>query len=281
MTVGSDDALAQAHPPPLEPARALGVQEIGLSVGAADYTESNVVLIETPGGDSPADPFRTRGGWLAAQGQVGFTEWLAAGLRGRLGWESRSPPSRPDPDETIVGGDPATLDPQLGDSRVGGSIGAMLRFLPGRTAIDVGATVSFGSFRPRYESDGVAYQNPCGDCDEGKAGFVALPVLPTLRLSRTGLGLVWAVGTGEGFIRGNEPTPFEALLGRRWSSVELWAGISRGLSARVDGRVTDHEWLSVDVSAKPWGDDVEGTRHYHWWMASLTLSRRWSSFAPL
>ena len=117
--------------------------------------------------------------------------------------------------------------------------------------------------------------------DEGKSGFVAVPVLPTLRLSRTGLGVVWAVGTGEGFIRTNEPTSFEVLLGRRWPSVELWAGFSRGMSARVDGRLTEHEWLSFDLSAKPWGDKVEGTSGYDWWMASLTLSHRWSSFAPL
>lgn len=281
VAIALGTGLAHAQAGQAEPAVTAGMHEVGATLGVVDYTESNVVLISTPGGDSPADPFRTRGGWVAAQGQVGLTSWLAAALRARVGSESRSPPSRPDPDETVVGGEPAALDPQLGDPRVGGSVAALVRFLPGRTAIDVGATVSFGSFRPRYESDGVAYDNPCGDCDEGKSGFVAVPVLPTLRLSRTGLGVVWAVGTGEGFIRTNEPTSFEVLLGRRWPSVELWAGFSRGMSARVDGRLTEHEWLSFDLSAKPWGDKVEGTSGYDWWMASLTLSHRWSSFAPL
>ncbi len=264
-----------------EPPRLLGVQELGVTLGAVDYTESNVVLLSYPGGSVAADPFHTRGEWLALQSQYDFTSWFAVATRARVGWERRAPASVPDPTETVDGGDPSTLDPQLGDSRVGGSVAAMVRFLPGHTAIDAGVTVSFASFRPRYEGAGVTYAQQCGDCDDGKLGFVALPIWPTLRVSRTGTGFAWAVATGEGFIRTNEPTPFELLVGKRWDNAEVLGGISRGVAIRLDGRIAGNYWLSADVSTKPWGADVEGARGFHRWIASLTLTHRWSSFSPL
>jgi hypothetical protein len=77
--------------------RVTGLQEIGIAVGALDYTESNAgVSLYDVGpslgsADYSEDPFRTRGGWVALQSQFAFFPWLAFALRTRLGTMTRGP----------------------------------------------------------------------------------------------------------------------------------------------------------------------------------------------
>ncbi len=266
--------------------RVTGLQEIGIAVGALDYTESNagVSLFDTGASlgsaDYSEDPFRTRGGWFQAQSQYEFFSWLALAVRARLGTMTRGPSTVPPSDETVDGGDPGTLDPQLGDPRLGGSVAPIIRFLPGHTALDVGATFSFTSFRPRYGGDGVSLDRRCGDCYAGQDGFQAFPLWPTLRVSSTGHGAAWAVGTGEGFVQTNEPGPIELLVGMRGRSYEVFAGVARGLALRADAHVSDGWWFSVHASAKPWGKRIDG-HEASIWIVALGLTQRWSSFAPL
>ena len=55
---------------------------------------------------------------------------------------------------------------------------------------------------------------------------------PTVRLISNHEGVQFAVGTGEGFIHANEPTPFEVLTGYRSKERLILVGISRDLSLR-------------------------------------------------
>jgi hypothetical protein len=257
-----------------------GLQELGVTLGAIDYTESNVDLKWTTGGTTAAQPFVTRGDWLAAKGEYSIWRWLAVAAIGRVGWLDRSPPTLP-AEPLEPGQDESRLDPQLGDPHVGGTIAPMLRFLPGRTALDAGATISFGSFRPRYGGDALQYDGySCGDCETGQNTFTAMKVWPTLRVSRTGRGFFFSVGTGEGFVQTNEPGPFELLFGERQRSFDLMGGIARGLALRVDLRVVAGLWLDMSASYKPWGDSPPG-RDTERGIFALGLTRRWSDFAPL
>lgn len=96
--------LAHAQAGQAEPAVTAGMHEVGATLGVVDYTESNVVLIKTPGGDSPADPSgRGAPGWPRGAGRAHLVARRSA-ARARVGSESRSPPSQPNPDETVVGG---------------------------------------------------------------------------------------------------------------------------------------------------------------------------------
>lgn len=257
------------------------MQELGLASGSIDYTESNVDWHPYPGGTTSAQPFVTRGNWLEADAEYLLARWFAVAASGRVGWLDRSPPTVP-AEPLKPGQDTSRLDPQLGDSHVGGSVAAMVRFLPGRTALDVGATISFRSFRPRYGGGALDYQDAytCGDCETGQETFTAMDAWPTFRVSRTGSGFFFSVGTGEGFVKTNEPGPFELLFGERQSTFDLMAGVARGLALRVDGRVVPGAWLDASVSYKPWGSSV-GSLDTERWILVLGLTRRWSDFAPL
>ena len=251
-----------------------------MTVGGIDYTESNVTLALSPGGSRPAQPFVTRGGWVAGQGEYSLLRWLAVAAVGRVGWLDESPPTVPS-EPLAPGQNESGLDPQLGDSHLGGSIAPMVRFLPGRTALDAGLTISFQSFRPRYGGAGLDYQDyGCGDCAHGQGTFAGMDVWPTLRVSRTGRGFVFAVGTGEGFVKTNEPGPFELLFGERQENFDLMGGVARGLALRVDLRLGAGLWLDMSASYKPWGDPVPH-RDVERGILALGLTRRWSDFAPL
>lgn len=280
----SGPASREAFTPPAHPSansRAPGLQELGLAFGTIDYTESNVDWHPYPGGTTSTQPFVTRGNWLEFDAEYLLARWFAVAANGRIGWEDRSPPTVP-AEPLVPGQNTSRLDPQLGDSRVGGSVGAMVRFLPGRTALDVGATISFKSFRPRYGGDALNYSgNPCGDCETGQDTFTAMDVWPTFRVSRTGSGFFFSVGTGEGFVKTNEPGPFELLFGERASTFDLMAGVARGLALRVDGRIVPGVWLDVSGSFKPWGTSVSTSPATERWILVLGLTRRWSNFAPL
>ncbi|MEZ4222015.1 MAG: hypothetical protein R3B13_13865 [Polyangiaceae bacterium] len=93
--------------------RVAGVQEVGVFVGALDYTEGNVNVFDVGAtlgaANRPVNPYRTRGGWFTAQSQYAFSSWLALALRARLGSLTRGPPTVVPPDETANGGDPSAL----------------------------------------------------------------------------------------------------------------------------------------------------------------------------
>jgi hypothetical protein len=118
-----------------------GIQQIAVSAGGMDYTENNVVVFDYGGGYRKSDPFRTRGGWAELDGQYEMFRWFALAMRARVGSLERGPATAAPSNETVTGGDFATLDPKLGDDRVGGSVAPMVRFLPGHTALDLGVTL--------------------------------------------------------------------------------------------------------------------------------------------
>lgn len=281
-SVSERSQVDPAQPAPAQSVKATsGLQELGITVGGIDYTESNVHFFLATGGTTPGQPFVTRGDWLAGKGEYSIWRWLAVAAIGRVGWLDRSPPTTP-AEPLVPGQNTSGLDPQLGDPHVGGSIAAMLRFLPGRTALDAGLTISFGSFRPRYGGASLRYGEggDCGDCETGQDTFTAMNVWPTLRVSRTGTGFFFAVGTGEGFVQTNEPGPFELLFGERQQSFDLMGGVARGLALRVDLRAVAGLWLDISASYKPWGSSLPG-RDTERAIFALGLTRRWSDFAPL
>jgi hypothetical protein len=201
---------------------------------------------------------------------------LALAARARFGWLRRGPPNPPE-ENLPAGADLRRIDPQLGDGPFGGAIGFFFRFLPKRTALDVGLTTSFGSFRPRYQGHPII---ECPTCTEGQATFSGEEFWPTARVSRTGPGFVFAVGTGESFVRTHEPGLFELLFGYRWDDIEFMGGFGRGLAFRVDFRAWSSDWISVDLSVNPWNPDVPRYASPRS-ILTVTLTRRWSSFAPL
>jgi hypothetical protein len=246
-----------------------------------NYTENNFVVNTVRSGRfRPSDPYRTHGAWVAAQAQYGVTAGFALGFRGRVGSLARDPVTTLPANETVVAGDRTTLDPALGDPPAGASFAALLRFLPGRTAIDLGATISIGSFRPRWNGDGLTFRRRCSECYGGQEGFEGLALVPTLRVSRTGSGFAYAVGTGEGFVQTNEPGPIEVLAGWRFERAEVLGGFARGLALRNDWAIASGWWLGAHLSAKPWGEPVPG-HIVAVWIFALGVERRFGSFAPL
>ena len=225
----------------------------------------------------PSREFITRGAWLGIEAEYLTVRWLALAARGRFGWVRRGPPTQPEyeyPAGTNVGG----LDPQLGDGPIGGSVGFFLRFLPKRTALDLGLTTSLGAFRPRWGSYPIL---KCSTCyPEGQRTYSGEEFWPTARVSRTGPGFVYAVGTGESFVRTHEPGALEVLFGYRWDEIEFVGGLGRGVALRVDALVWSSHWLSFDFSWNTWNKEVPGYASPRM-MLTVTLTRRWSSFAPL
>jgi hypothetical protein len=88
------------------------------------------------------------------------------------------------------------------------------------------------------------------------------------------------VGTGESFVRTHEPGPFELLFGYRWDKTEFLGGFGRGVALRFDTVVAPSHWISVDFSMNLWNNAVPGHPSPRS-MITVTLTRRWSSFAPL
>ncbi len=214
------------------------------------------------------------------EGQYLFEPWLALAGRVRAGWIERGPATRPAQPIT-PSADASTLDPQLGDAKTGGSIGGFVRLLPGHTALDLGGTLSLASFRPRMVGDKLEYASAtCSSCYSGQDGLRAMTFWPTVRISSTAPGLFYAVDTGESFVQTNEPGVFEALIGRRGTDVDVMGGLARGLAFRLDARVSGPWWLSLSASYKPWGAVVSGHASERM-IGALTLTRRWSDFAPL
>jgi hypothetical protein len=224
-----------------------------------------------------ASEFVTRGVWVAVEAEYMMYPWLALAARGRFGSLRRGPPNEPEfeyPADTDLG----RLDPQLGDSPVGGTMGFFFRFLPKRTALDAGLTTSFGSFRPRFQSRPIV---KCPTCYyEGQGTYGGEEFWPTIRVSRTGPGFVYAVGTGESFVRTHEPGVLELLLGYRWDNIEFMGGFGRGIAFRIDASVWANHWISVDFSVNPWNQAVSGYASPRS-IITVTFTRRWSSFAPL
>jgi hypothetical protein len=251
-----------------------------VSLGGALYTDSG----EPPynigvGGTSEPDPFVTRGAWVGLEAQHMVSTWLAIAARGRMGWLRRGPPTAPDFD-LPAGSDTHLLDPQLGDGPVGGAAAAFARFFSGGTAIDAGATASFGSFAPRFGSESIWKGDVCGDCTYAQGAFGRAAVWPTLRISSTGPGFFFAVGTGESFVRTYEPGVLEVLFGHRGDNFEFMAGLARGLALRTDFRLGGDDWLSIDLSSNPFNGQVPGYGSLRS-IATVTFTRRSSSFAPL
>jgi hypothetical protein len=297
LLLGSTRALAQGAPPPSTPAPwsvpppwqpaspppptiarlPWDWQSVGVSLGGASYVESPLVPISFGEGIGPPDNFVTSGAWLAIEAAYMTESSLALAARGRFGRLRRGPPNLAN-FEYPAGTDLRRLDPQLGDNPFGGGIGFFLRFLPKRTALDVGITASFGSFRPRFGSHPII---SCPTCyEDGQGAYGGEEFWPTARVSRTGPGFVFAVGTGESFVRTHEPGVFELLFGYRWDNVEFLGGIGRGLAFRIDARAWSNHWISVDLSVNPWNQTVPGEGSVRS-ILTVTLTRRWSSFAPL
>lgn len=247
-------------------------------MGGTHYVESPLVAPVSFGeGMRSASEFVTRGVWVAVEAEYMMYPWLALAARGRFGSLRRGPPNEPEfeyPADTDLG----RLDPQLGDSPVGGTMGFFFRFLPKRTALDAGLTTSFGSFRPRFQSRPIV---KCPTCYyEGQGTYGGEEFWPTIRVSRTGPGFVYAVGTGESFVRTHEPGVLELLLGYRWDNIEFMGGFGRGIAFRIDASVWANHWISVDFSVNPWNQAVSGYASPRS-IITVTFTRRWSSFAPL
>jgi hypothetical protein len=270
-------------PPPPDPSNALPaagtLMGLGMTVGAMHYGEDAGILsgLDFGSGDyvDSTAPFLTRGGWLGVEGEYLLFPRIAVAARGRLGWLKRGPATHSHYAPT-PGQDLSSLDPQLGDSPVGGSGALMVRFFPGIVALDLGGTISGGSFRPR--GNGSLLQTACTDPNCGQTTFSASTFFPTVRVSTTGTGLFAAAGIGEGFVRTHEPG-VELLIGGRSKDFDLMGGLARGLAIRADIRTTGSWWLSLDCSWKPWapkgvGDGVA-------LIGAVSLTRRWSDFAPL
>ena len=251
-------------------------QSLGVSFGGAHYAESTS-LVKFGEGIGPADPFVTRGEWVGLEAEYMLWPWFALAARGRLGWLRRGPPNRVEW-EYPPGTDLRRIDPQLGDGPFGGAVAIMFRFLPKRTALDVGLTTSVGSFRPRYWSHPLVR---CLTCYfEGQGTYSGEEFWPTARVSRTGPGFVYVVGTGESFVRTYEPGALEILFGYRWDDIEFVGGLGRGIALRLDARVWSSHWLSFDLSMNPWNREVPGYESARS-ILTVTFTRRWSSFAPL
>ena len=293
LLVGSARAFAQGAPPvgnapewqtarpptsPPIPRLPWEWQSVAVSLGGTHYVESPLVPISFGEGIGPPRGFVTRGVWVGIEAEYMTEPWLALAARGRFGSLRRGPPDQPHHDEYPAGTDFGRLDPQLGDGPVGGAIGFFFRFLPKRTALDAGLTTSFGSFRPRFGG------HPILDCPtcyrDGQGTYAAEEFWPTARVSRTGPGFVFAVGTGESFVRTHEPGVLELLFGYRWDKFEFVGGFGRGLALRIDASVWASHWISVDFNVNPWNHPV---LHYPSprSMITVTFTRRWSSFAPL
>jgi hypothetical protein len=256
-------------------------QSIGATVGGAHYVESDQPPYSLgTGGLKQGNNFITRGAWFAGEAEYLPLRWLAVAVRGRAGWIRRGPATPPDTD-LLPGADTSALDPQLADSTFGGTFAAMIRFLPGRTALDAGLTAAIGSFRPRLGGRDVPFrETSCGDCYSGQSGFDPQSVWPTFRVSRTGRGFFFAAGTGEGFVRPHEPGLLELLLGFRGEHAEFMAGMARGLALRFDWEPLARTWLSFDCNVNPFNDAVPGHASPRM-IGAITVTRRWSSFAPL
>jgi hypothetical protein len=268
---------ASPPPPPAIPRLPMSWQSVGVSLGGTHYVESPLVPISFGHGIGAPDEFITRGAWVGIEAQYMIWPWAAVAARGRFGWLRRGPPNRVEW-EYPAGTDLRRLDPQLGDSPFGGAAAVVFRFLPKRTALDVGLTGSYGSFRPRFGSHPLVR---CPTCyDDGQGAYGGEELWPTLRVSRTGPGFVYAVGTGESFVRTHEPGVLELLFGYRWDDIEFVGGFGRGLAFRIDARVWSSDWVSVDLSMNPWNTEVPGYPSPRS-MLTVTFTRRWSSFAPL
>ncbi|MEZ4372888.1 MAG: hypothetical protein R3B07_18835 [Polyangiaceae bacterium] len=235
-----------------------GLTSLDARLGVIDYTENSFERTDLAGDWVYENhPFVTRGSWLELDGQFRVFSWLALAGVARFGWLERGPPATSEyplahPEDRPL------LDPQLGDSHLGGSVAPIVRFLPGSVALDAGFTYSIESFRPRLTS---AFSTT----NEGyfATGYAGYDWWPTVRVSSTWEGVQFAIGTGEGFIHANEPTMFELLLGYRGQDVLFLGGISRGLSLRFDTRLLELQdqsglWLSTCLGFKPWGPSAQG-----------------------
>jgi hypothetical protein len=255
------------------------LQSIGLTAGAV-YTTTGFSknLVSYGGTSDPASPFVTRGGYGALQAQVGLARWLAVEAFARFGSLSYGPKATPSP-KLRPGTDTSSLDPQLGTSKAGSSAGLVARFLPGRVAIDVGFTAAFGGLRPRESGRTLNYVGCCGDGVNGQDGYSAPALVPTLRVSGTGLGPTLSIATGEGFVRSYAPVFFEILAGYRGEDVEVLVGGARGLAARVDVRVHDRWWIGADAQVRVSGPFVE-SESWAAFVFSTGVTYRTTSFAP-
>jgi hypothetical protein len=254
-------------------------QSVGITLGGAHYIESATFPVTVRFGDGigQAQNFVTRGGWVGIEAEYMTARWLALAARGRFGSLRRGPPNPPE-EEYPAGTDLRRIDPQLGDGPYGGAIGFFFRFLPKRTALDAGLTASMGSFRPRFGSHPLI---KCSTCSrEGQGTYGGEEFWPTIRVSRTGPGFVFAVGTGESFVRTYETTVLELLLGYRGDDIEFLGGLGRGLAFRIDVRAWSSLWISFDVSTNPWNGSVPGYDSPRS-ILTVTFTQRWSSFAPL
>jgi hypothetical protein len=263
--------------PPTTPRLPGQWQSVGVTLGGTHYVESPLIPIRFGDGIGPPRDFLTRGVWLAIEAEYMAVPWLALAARGRFGSLQRGP-SNPPKYEYAAGTKLGRLDPQLGDSPLGGSLGVIVRFLPKRTALDVGLTASVGSFRPRFGSYPIIRCETC--YYDGQGAYGSEEVWPTARVSRTGPGFVFAAGTGESFVRTHEPGVLELLLGYRWDKLEFVGGFGRGFAFRIDGRLSASHWISVDLSVNPWNQAVPGYASPRS-IITVTFTRRWSSFAPL
>lgn len=262
---------------PGEPSR---WEYVGITAGGVNYTTSYTTPFDT-GRYAPADSVLNRGAWLGVEAQLALITNAALAGRVRFGWLSLEPRSNPVPPPS--GGAPLeddSFDPQLGDENLGGTAGLFARLRGRRMIADLGATLAFNSFRSRAAGGGVAYGAVCEGCDEGKYGYEPLMWWPTVRLSRTGLGFFFSLGTGEGFIHTHERTLIELLVGARLQTWGLMAGISRGLAARADIALSKPYWLSFDVSFNPFAEPARGYA-FAPLILSATISWRSQEDAPL
>jgi hypothetical protein len=199
------------------------------------------------------------GGYAQIEAQGKLTSWLAGAVILRPGafrWSGTVTPPYPLTNPSSA----SALDPQLGDQAGAFAFAAMLRFLPGRFAIDVGFTQASGSMRARDRID-LSMKVPSDWANQ--SAFEGRAFTPTIRASyQSGGGFFVGAGWGEGFVRMPQAGG-QIALGYRGPNAEALFSASKlydfWYGGRVAVRVFERWWVAVDAQVADNGCPSSGT----------------------